>query len=211
MSYLDEPLRKYLDDAASGEPTPGGGSVSALVGACGVTMAEMAANFTLGREKFRDVEPEVMELLLVLRDARVKLLDLVEKDMQAYGQVSAAYAMPRGAEGEKEARTQAIQEALGVALAVPLEAMRVMHSALEADRRLVDIANPNLISDVGVAAELLLGALRGARLNVDINLAFLKNETLVGRSRQEADVLEAEGQRLHDETAGVVANKLSRS
>ena len=211
MSYLDEPLRKYLDDAASGEPTPGGGSVSALVGACGVTMAEMAANFTLGREKFRDVEPEVMELLLVLRDARVKLLDLVEKDMQAYGQVSAAYAMPRGAEGEKEARTQAIQEALGVALAVPLEAMRVMHSALEADRRLVDIANPNLISDVGVAAELLLGALRGARLNVDINLAFLKNETLVGRSRQEADVLEGEGQRLHDETAGVVANKLSRS
>lgn len=211
MSYLEEPLKKYLDDAASGEPTPGGGSVSALAGACGVTMAEMAANFTLGREKFKDVEAEVMELLLALRDARVKLLELMEEDMQAYGRVSAGYGMPRGTEEEKAARGQAIQEALSLALAVPLKAMRVVSSALEANRRLVDIANPNLISDVGVSAELLLGAMRGARLNVDVNLAYLKNETLISQSRQEADVLEAEGQRLHDETVGVVTSKLSRS
>lgn len=211
MSYLEKPLRDYVAAAASGQPTPGGGSVSALAGALGVTMAEMAANFTLGKEKFRDVAPQVTELLSALTDARAKLLDLMEKDIAAYANVSSAYALPRGTDEEKAARTQAIQEALAVALAAPLEAVRVTAAALAATRRLVDVANPNLISDVGVAAELLLGALRGARLNVDVNLAYLKDEDLVGRSRREADSLEAEARRLHDETVEVVAQRLSGS
>jgi len=211
VSYLDKPLRDYLKDAASGEPTPGGGSVSALAAALGVTMAEMAGNFTLGRDKFRDVAPQVMELETALRDTRVKLLDLMEKDMQAYGKVSAAYGMPRETDEQKAARTQAIQEALALALAAPLEAMRAVAAALEATRQLVEIANPNLISDVGVAAELLLGALGGARFNVDVNLAYLKDEDLISRSRQEVDALEAEARRLHDETVAVVTQNLSRS
>lgn len=211
MNYLEKPLRDYVETAASGQPTPGGGSVSALAGALGVTMAEMAANFTLGKEKFRDVAPQVMELLAALTDARVKLLDLMGKDIAAYGEVSSAYALARGTDEEKAARTQAIQEALAVALGAPLEAMRVAAAALAATRRLVDVANPNLISDVGVAAELLLGALRGARLNVDVNLAYLKDEDLIGRSRREADGLEAEARRLHDETVDVVGQRLSRS
>ena len=211
MNYLERPLRDYLETSASGQPTPGGGSVSALAGALGVTMAEMAANFTLGREKFRDVAPTVMELLGALTDARIKLLDLMQKDIAAYGEVSAAYGMSRGTEEQKATRTQAIQEALVVALGAPLEAMRVLASALDGTRRLAELANPNLISDVGVAAELLLGALRGARLNVDVNLAYLKDSGLVGRRRQEADALEREARRLHNETVEVVSRKLSRS
>ncbi len=211
MNYLEQPMRQYLEDAASGQPTPGGGSVSCLAGACGITMAEMAANFTLGRDKFKDVEAEVTELLADLGEARTKLLGLMEEDMAAYGQVSAAYALPRQTDEQKTARTQAIQEALGQALAVPLEAMRVAVAVLTANRRLLTVANPNLISDVGVAAELLLGALRGARLNVDVNLAYLKDEELVSRSHQEADALERRGQRFHDDVVGLVMSKLSHS
>ena len=211
MSYLEKPLRYYLEDAASGEPTPGGGSVSALAAALGVTMGEMAANFTLGREKFREVEPEVKELLATLTEARGSLLQLMEEDIASYGQVSAAYSLLRATAEEKSARTQAIQQALARALAVPLEAMRVVAAALAAVRQLANIANPNLISDVGVSAELLLGALRGARLNVDVNLTYLKDEGLIRSSRQEAESLEAEARRLHGETLGRVRAKLSRT
>ncbi len=201
-------MRENLEPAASGQPTPGGGSVSALVGALGVTMAEMAANFTVGKEKLRDVALQVTELLSALTDARANLLDLMEKDIAAYAEVSSAYSLPRGTDEDKAARTQAIQEALAVALAAPLEAMQVTVAALEAARKLVDIANPNLISDVGVAAELLLGAMRGARLNVDVNLAYLKDTVLIDRTRREADALETGGRRLHGETLAAVAQAL---
>lgn len=211
MNYLERPLRTYLEDAASGRPTPGGGSVSALAGALGVTMAEMAANFTLGREQFRDVAPEVMELASVLTGARSKLLDLMEKDIAAYGQVASAYGRPRATEEEKAARARAVQEALVVALEAPLAAMRVVAGALAATRRLVEAANPNLLSDVGVAAELLWGALRGARLNVDVNLAHLRDEGLVRRFRTEADALEAEARTARAETVEIVSRKLQRT
>jgi len=211
VNYLERPLRTYLEDAASGRPTPGGGSVSALAGALGVTMAEMAANFTLGREQFRDVAPEVMELVTALTGVRSKLLDLMEKDIVAYGQVASAYGRPRATEEEKAARARAIQEALAVALEAPLAAMRVATEALAATRRLVEVANPNLVSDVGVAAELLWGALRGARLNVDVNLAHLKDEGLVGRFRREADALEAEARTSRAETVEIVSRKLQRT
>jgi len=211
VNYLERPLRTYLEDAASGRPTPGGGSVSALAGALGVTMAEMAANFTLGREQFRDVAPEVMELASVLTGARSELLDLMEKDIAAYGQVASAYGRPRATEEEKAARARAVQEALVVALEAPLAAMRVVAGALAATRRLVEAANPNLLSDVGVAAELLWGALRGARLNVDVNLAHLRDEGLVRRFRTEADALEAEARTARAETVEIVSRKLQRT
>jgi len=211
MSYLERPLREYLEDAASGKPTPGGGSVSALSAALGVTMAQMTANFTVGRDKFRDVEKQVKELLGTLGEVRAGLLELMEKDMQVYGQVSSAYSLPRESAEEKAKRTEAVQQALAGALAVPLEVMQTTARALEATRRLADIGNPNLISDVGVAAELLFGALKGARLNVDVNLAYLSNEELLKRSRNEAEALEARSVRLHDEIVEIVRNKLSRS
>jgi formiminotetrahydrofolate cyclodeaminase len=174
-------------------------------------MAEMAANFTLGREQFRDVAPEVMELASVLTGARSKLLDLMEKDIAAYGQVASAYGRPRATEEEKAARARAVQEALVVALEAPLAAMRVVAGALAATRRLVEAANPNLLSDVGVAAELLWGALRGARLNVDVNLAHLRDEGLVRRFRTEADALEAEARTARAETVEIVSRKLQRT
>ena len=81
--YIDEPMRKYIDGASSNSPTPGGGSVSALVGALGTTMASMAANFTAGKKKFRDVEEEVKSLLEKLNGSRESLLAVMQKDTEA--------------------------------------------------------------------------------------------------------------------------------
>lgn len=183
--YRHEPLEKYLREAASSSPTPGGGSVSALVGALGTTMACMAANFTVGREKFKAVQPRVREILAECDASWDKLVNLMQADTEAYAKVSAAYGMPKATGTEKAARTAAIQEALKIALAVPLDAVRASQRVLTLVRELVDLANPNLISDVGVAAILVEAALAGAKLNVDINLAGLKDTQFVAQTRAE--------------------------
>ncbi len=100
--YIDEPLKKYLDEAASGASTPGGGSVAALAGALGAALTSMVCNFTVGKKKYKDVEAEVSQILSEAEELRGKLLELMVADTQVYGQVSAAYGMPRDTAEEKE-------------------------------------------------------------------------------------------------------------
>jgi len=183
--YLDGTIRVYLDDASAGTPTPGGGSIAAAAGALGMSMACMAANFTVGKKKFRTVEEQVRRELTACLEARDELLKLMDEDTQAYATVSEAYGMPKNTPEQKTARTAAIQKALVVAMDAPLRAVRACRDALRAIANLVDIANPNLISDVGVAALLAEAALRAAKLNVEINLKFLKDQALVKATRQE--------------------------
>jgi formiminotetrahydrofolate cyclodeaminase len=187
MAYRDETLDRYLADAAAGQPTPGGGSASALAAAAGAAMACMAANFTVGRKKFADREPRVLELLDRLETAREALLGYVDDDVAAYAQVSAAYGMPKKTDDEKAARRAAIQDALKLAMATPLRVFDVCADAIGVLDELADLANPNLISDVGVAAALLAGALDGAELNVAINLATLKDADLVTPTQARLD------------------------
>ena len=190
--YIDRPLKDYIDDAASNSPTPGGGSVSALVGALGSTMAQMAANFTVGKEKFKDVEDEVKELLARCEDACLRLLDLMEEDIAAYSIVTGAYRMPRETEEQKAQRTAKIQEALVEAMQAPLEVCRQCLYMMQAIRSLSEVANPNLSSDVGVAAIFARAAFQGAKLNVLVNLAGIKDKELVLMTQNEIDDAENE-------------------
>jgi len=204
MSYRTEPLETYIADAAAGQPTPGGGSASALSGAVGAAMACMAANFTVGKKKYKAVWPRVQELLTRCDQAREALLRAVDEDAAAYSHVSGAYALPKETAEEKAARHDAIQKALRIAMETPLTVFRSSAGALGVLDELADLANPNLVSDVGVAAALLLGALDGAQLNVEINLAFLEDEELVAATRAE---LERTGPPAHD-AAGKVLDKV---
>jgi len=185
--YRDKPVESYLADAAAKLPAPGGGSVSALAGALGASMAAMAANFTVGKKKFRDVEPQVRALLDEFQDGVQRLLGLMDRDVEAYSTVDAAYAMPKETDEQKKARTAAIQNALKIALDTPLRTVRLCGDLVARLDSLVELANPNLISDVGVAAILLEAALRGAKINVEINLAYLKDQDFVRRTAAEID------------------------
>jgi formiminotetrahydrofolate cyclodeaminase len=205
--YADGTLRDYLEAASSGRPTPGGGSVAACTGALGMSMACMAANFTVGKKKYAPVEAEVKELLSVCRGARDELLSLVDEDVAAYGAVSKAYGMPKGTDEEQGARRAAIQEALVVAMAPPLKVVRATRAALAALVRLAEIGNPNLISDVGVAALMAEAALRAGKLNVEINLKSLKDEALVERTRGEIAEAAAEAA----ENAAAVMERTTRT
>lgn len=193
--YRDKPIEKYLADAAARLPAPGGGSVSALAGALGAAMAAMAANFTVGKRKFRNVEPQARDLLERSLSGVSELLELMDRDVEAYSTVDAAYAMAKDTDEQKEARTAAIQNALKVALETPLKTLRLCRDLVALLDSLVEVANPNLISDVGVAAILLEAALRGAKMNVEINLAYLKDQGFVEGTAAEIDEAAAQATR----------------
>jgi len=205
--YIDGAIKTYLDDARSDKPAPGGGSVAAFAGALGATMAQMAANFTLGRKKYADCEAEVRELLSTIESDYKRLCELVDEDVVSYGAISRAYGLPKGTDAEKSARTAAIQEALVVAMGAPKEVMEKCLSGLEAMGKLVHVANPNLISDVGVAAILCDAALSAAALNVNINLAGMKDAERVER---ETAFVARSRQRARELSAGVLAGVSER-
>lgn len=183
-----QPVQDYLAALASGEPTPGGGSAAALVGALGVALGEMAANFT----RNKDTWEQVAEPLERLQQRRQALLALTDADAEAYAPVGAAYALPRATDEEKAARTAAIQAALKQAAAVPLAAVEQIEGAIQELPALAEYGNKNLLSDVGVAAAFTLAALKTAWLNVEINLRSIRDEQYVQAIRaQWQDRLEA--------------------
>ena len=187
MPYRSESLEKYLAEASAGRPTPGGGSASALAGAVGVSMACMAANFTVGKKKFESAWPRVQELLAKCDESRDALLGYVDDDVASYSRVSAAYSMPKDTPEQKTVRAAAIQAALQAAMDTPMKVFLACADVLLIMGELARLANPNLVSDVGVAAALVLGALEGAQLNVEINLAFLKDEEIVAATRRKLE------------------------
>ena len=180
-------VRDYVAKLASGEPTPGGGSGAALAGALGAALGEMVGNFTVGKEKFAAVENDVRRILDSLGLQRVKLLELTDADAGAYAKVGAAYAMPRETDDEKAVRKASIEEALKAAAEVPLAVTDCCLSIIQELDELEEKGNPNLLSDVAVSAELALAALRCAWLNVEINLASIKDEGYVGQKREIID------------------------
>jgi len=209
MGYREGSVEEYLADAAAGKDAPGGGSVSALAGALGAAMSSMVCNFTVGREKFKDVEGRVKEILSAAEDGVRKLSELMDRDVEEYKKVTAAYKMPRGTDEEKMKRRAAIQEALKSAMSAPLKTLRLCHKLILDLKDLVEIGNPNLISDVGVAAILLAAALDGAKLNVEINLKFIKDSDLVERTRKEIEEKAFEAKTVASEVVGKVREKIS--
>jgi formiminotetrahydrofolate cyclodeaminase len=185
--YRYETLDRYLNDVSLNTSTPGGGSVSALVGALSTSLASMSSNFTLGKRKFKDVEPKIREILEKCRNDREELLRLMEEDIEAYNGVDRAYALSKSNEEEKKQRTSAIQSALEKATDVPLRIVRCSLGLLEYTNGLVKIVNPNLITDAGVAGLLANAALRGAMLNVEINLNSIKNKEIVNTIKEEIE------------------------
>ena len=176
MSWVSQTVAAYRKRRASSEPTPGGGSAAAVAGALAAASAAMAANFTVGKKKFADVQADIERILEVLNTQQQGLLELADADAEAYSKVGAAYGMPRDTDAEKEARQEAIQKALMAAAEVPMAVAEACAAFIGLLPELADKCNPNLISDVGVGAQLGSAALAAAQLNVEVNLAFIKDE-----------------------------------
>ncbi len=191
MRLSEQTVRTYTELLAGSGPTPGGGSAAGLAGALAAASAAMVGSFTVGKPKFAEVEAEVTELLASLQALRERLLDLTDADAEAYAQVGAAYGMAKGTDEEKAARRAAIQEALKAAAQVPLGVVVAAGEVAVLLPAMTEKGNPNLLSDVGVAAILAQAACAAGRLNVEVNLAGVKDEAYVAQAREQ--MADAEG------------------
>lgn len=193
MSLMEMRVVDLLAAIRSPDPTPGGGSASALAGALGAGLLAMVAAMPKHRAPTAGDAGRLHDAArrcVVLCD---RLAALVDRDTDAYCLVLAAYRLPRGPEAERSGRRARIQDALKEAAAAPLETMKACRSALDEAAVVAAFGNPNASSDVGVARELLTAGLRGAWLNVGVNLDSIEDQAYVASVRQEAGRLAGDG------------------
>jgi glutamate formiminotransferase/formiminotetrahydrofolate cyclodeaminase len=180
---VDETLRAFSDDLASEAPVPGGGSAAAYAGALGAALAAMVARIAAKKaddEALRDYIAEMENL-------RGDFLRLVDDDSAAYASVAEAMRLPKGTAEEKAGRNERVQSALLAASRVPLEVARTSRRLLDACERGLAKAPSAAVSDVGVGALMAEAALRGAAMNVMINLSSLKDRAQVKTLSEDLD------------------------
>ncbi len=184
----DKSVNIFLDELASAAPAPGGGSAAALAAAVGAALVSMVANLTVGKQQYAQVQGDIQRILDRSEYLRHRCVELLEADVAVYTQVSAAYKLPRETEGEKEARSAAIQQALKNATAVPMDLAEACVEILRLCPESAEKGNVRAVSDVGVGALMAEAALRAAALNVLINLGSIKDEEFVrtGKARLHA-------------------------
>lgn len=190
VSLTDKTVADFLAAIRSPEPTPGGGSAAALAGAMGASLFSMVAG--LPKSKTATAEDAARLAAAGTRCAALAddLTKLVDRDSAAYGEVMAAYRRPKSTDDEKAARTAAIQDAMRAATAAPVDVMRACAAAAEQGVVVATMGNPSASSDTAVGFELLGAALRGAKLNVEINLGSIKDAEYVRKVQAEIEELE---------------------
>lgn len=176
IRLTDLPLRDLADRLASRDPAPGGGSAAAIAGAMGAALVSMVVELTVGRPEYAEHEAALREIGAGAVERQAVLLDLAEADAAAYGSVVTARRMPKQTDPEREARSAALRDAMLQAAGVPLRTATVASEVLELAERIAPIGNSDAVSDAGVAAQLAAAAVRGALLNVRINLPYLPED-----------------------------------
>jgi formiminotetrahydrofolate cyclodeaminase len=187
MKLTSLAVTDLLDSFRSGGPTPGGGSAAALAGAIGASLLAMVSALP----KSRAVTETDIARLKAAGDLCVifsnDLEALVDRDSEAYDGVVAAYRNPKSSDAEKAARSIKIQAAMREAIAAPLAIMRACAAAAEQGVVIAALGNPSASSDLQVGLEMLGAALRGASLNVDVNLGSVKDAAYVAATRTELE------------------------
>jgi formiminotetrahydrofolate cyclodeaminase len=185
----DGSVEKFLDDLASGNPTPGGGSAAAIMGAMGAALVSMVCNVTIGKKGYEGVEAEMRAVLHEAEKVRRRLTAMVAEDIAAFDSILAAYKLPKASDDDKARRGVAIQAGLRRATEVPLDCARVCGEVVALSRRASEHGYLNVISDGGVGVLAGFTGLRSAALNVYINAPALKDREFAERAVAELEKL----------------------
>jgi len=197
--YMTRSLGEYLDDLAAKKPAPGGGSAAALTGAIAAGLLSMVANFTIGKERYKQVEEDVRRLLGSSERIRKGLSALVDEDVKVYQNVSEAFAT-------KDPKKK--EEALKEASIVPVNICKFAYEGVHIASELAEKGNANLITDVGVAAELFGAAFIGAELNVSVNLRGISDKEFIKATRLILDPMERDIPEVKNKIMETVKGKL---
>lgn len=185
-------VKGFARETASESAAPGGGSVSAYMGALAAALGTMVANLSAHKRGWDDRWKEFSDWAERGQDVMERLLRLVDEDTEAFAKIMDVFSMPKGTEEEKAARAEAMEKATLYATRVPLKTMQTAMEAMPVALAMARIGNPASASDAGVGAIAALAAVRGAHLNVRINAAGLKDRALASELTDEAARIEAE-------------------
>ena len=190
MKLAEMPVNVFVDTVASDAPAPGGGSVAALAGSVGAALTAMVAGLTQGRKKYAAYADHAAEVQTHAQALKLRLLDVMDRDTAAFQMVSDAFALPRSTDEEKAARSAAIQDGLKACTKTPMEMMELCAEAARLAAEFADNGfNDSSASDLGVAFLSLSAAIRGAWLNVLINISSLKDQAFADEYRQKGQAL----------------------
>lgn len=205
---IDFTVRDFIEETASESVAPGGGSVSATLGALGAALATMVANLSSHKRGWDDRWAEFSEWAEQGKSSYVELMNLIDEDTNAFNTLMTAFGMPKGTDEEKALRSAAIQEATRLATEVPLRVMRAAYKSMEVIKTMADIGNPNSASDAGVGALCARSAIMGAFLNVKINASSIKDQEYVAAVTAEGKRIAEDTELLEKEIIAIVEGKL---
>ena len=208
MKLIEMTLAGFVDTAASDAPAPGGGSVSALAGALGAALTSMVCALTLGKKKYADVQDlaaSTEKQALALKD---RYLDVIDRDTEAFNAVSAVFAMPKETDADKAARRAAMQAALKLCTATPVEMMELAVEVLRMIDTVSGKLNASAASDLGCAILAMKSAIQGAWLNVLINVGGLDDAAFAKAAREKGERMLSEALPLADRLFGEIENSL---
>lgn len=210
--FINKSLQEFIDVVASDNPTPGGGSVSALAGSLGGALTNMVGTLTIGKKVWEDMPEDVkaeMEKAFKEMEEKINSLSkIVDEDSTAFDDVMKAFKMPKGTDEEKKARSNAIQEGYKHALEVPLRCAEECFRVLELQEVFANHGNVNAITDVGVGTLLAYTGLEGALFNVTINLLSVKDLEYKKQMESRVSALLKNGKQLKEKLIEKVYERL---
>ncbi len=205
---LNMSLREFSNETASESMAPGGGSISAYVGAMGVSLATMVANLSSHKRGWDDQWETFSDWAVKGQENKDALLKLVDEDTNSFNAIIAAFRLPKGNSTELATRKDAIQSATRYAIEVPLQVMKESLKTFELIKAMAKIGNPNSITDAGVGALCARAAVHGAYMNVKVNTADLEDEKFVAKVLKEGKRMAAKADKLEKEVRKLVDAKI---
>jgi len=204
----DKSIELFLEELASKQATPGGGSAAAVMGAQSAALTSMVCNLTIGKPKYIEVEDEMQSLLKQSEALRVSLTDMIKADVDVFDKLMACYGLPKESDEEKAERSNQIQAVLKEATIVPLECAKSCAETIKLSRIAAEKGNLGVISDAGVAVMAGYSALKSAALNVYINAGSIKDRAFAEEKLQElAEIMKGSDVET-EEIYQIVKNKL---
>jgi glutamate formiminotransferase/formiminotetrahydrofolate cyclodeaminase len=201
-------LEDFANETASESPAPGGGSISAAMGALGISLATMVANLSSHKAGWDERWEEFSRWAEKGQALKDELLMLVDEDTRAFNLIMDAFSLPKGSDADKAMRTAAIQDATKYAIEVPFMVMQRSFDCMEIIKAMAETGNPNSVTDAGVGALAARSAVIGAYLNVKINASGLQDKSFVEKVLADGNQLQSKAMAMESEILAIVNSKI---
>lgn len=203
-------LSDFADETASESPAPGGGSISAYVGALGVSLGTMVANLSSHKKGWDAQWNYFSEWALQGQKLKKEMLHLVDEDTLAFNKIMLAFGLPKGTDDEKKLRTDAIQNATKYAILTPFKVMEVAFKSMNLMKEMVERGNPNSVTDAAVGALCARTAVIGAFMNVRINASGLNDKAFIDKIIADGTAIQTNAMLLEQEIIDITNKKINQ-